>query len=245
MLEHLVTLWQRLVGHPLRPLKGNLVHQPVGEYKIWVHTPRIPLKASVSPQDHPQGVRLHAQVQSISRAGVRLRLGQAFEPGTLLTLDFPSSQEKPAYSVLATVIHVHAHKDEWDLDCTFANELDQEDLMAFGAQKQKALHPEDRRSWVRFPCNARATYDLATLVEHRQVPVRVQDISASGVGLKMERPIEAGSLLSLELQGPHAQTPRRMLACVVRVTGGTNGCWSVGCNFIRELNETELQDLLE
>src|SRR5262249_57524342 len=71
----------------------------------------------------------------------------------------------------------------------------------------------------------------------------VVNISANGIGLLLDRPVENGTLLSLALRSPTTHSSHTILACVVHVTSRP-GEWTVGCNFIRELSEADLKALL-
>jgi len=51
-------------------------------------------------------------------------------------------------------------------------------------------------------------------------------------------------ILSLEIVGRPGQSERVMEACVVRSGTTAEGGWRLGCNFIRQLQENELQAFL-
>ena len=72
---------------------------------------------------------------------------------------------------------------------------------------------------------------------------RVRDISASGMALIVDNEIPTGTLLNAELHGASGRT-FTILACVVHVTTAPEGGHVLGCNFIRVLNETDLQTLM-
>ena len=58
-----------------------------------------------------------------------------------------------------------------------------------------------------------------------------------------EYAIPTGTLLNAELHGPSGQT-FTILACVVHVSAAAEGGHLLGCNFIRELSETDLRSLM-
>jgi hypothetical protein len=71
----------------------------------------------------------------------------------------------------------------------------------------------------------------------------VLDISPNGMGLLVNRPVEVGTLLNIDLEGGTGRGITTILACVVHVTP-RDGQYSLGCNFIRELSEEELKVLV-
>src|SRR5262249_9550695 len=145
--------------------------------------------------------------------------------------------------VLACVVHVSPADDgEGILGCTFSRELSEGDLQAFGARRERH-ETSDQRTWMRFATDVQATYQLIALPEGARQPAKVINLSASGVGLEVEEPVENGALLSVELQAGHGDFARTMLACVVHVTARQDG-WALGCNFIRSLSEEDLTALL-
>jgi hypothetical protein len=56
--------------------------------------------------------------------------------------------------------------------------------------------------------------------------------------------LEVGTLLTVELTGANGQITHTILACIVHANAQAESRWAVGCNFIRELTETELKGLL-
>jgi hypothetical protein len=186
-----------------------------------------------------------ARVRNISRSGISLVVGRRFEPGNMLSVDLPAPDGRTTNTVLACVIHATPQGEgEWTVGCTFAQELSDGVLQAFGGQRRKPSAPDDQRSWVRFPCRVKATCQVVRDIPEAPWAVEVLNISPSGIGLRVDRAIDNGTLLNLDLQHPAGQITTSMLACVVHVTDLGGGLRSLGCNFIRELSEDELQALL-
>ena len=69
------------------------------------------------------------------------------------------------------------------------------------------------------------------------------NISAGGVALVVDYDIRAGALLSVELFAPDGRAVVTILACVVHVVVEPNRERVLGCNFIQELSEADLQSL--
>jgi hypothetical protein len=63
------------------------------------------------------------------------------------------------------------------------------------------------------------------------------------MALLVDEQINTGELLSTELQDAQGRPVLTILACVVRVQSVSEGL-ILGCNFIRELGDKDLQALL-
>jgi hypothetical protein len=211
--------------------------------RVWVRYP-CDLEATCQSAKAPDGMRLSARVRDISRGGIHLLVNCLIDAGSLLSIEVPGAAADSSSMVLAYVVRVNATAEgEWSLGCTFATQLEDADLEPLGA-KQVGSSARDQRAFVRFPCHARASYQLVKADEAQQRPVPVVNISATGIALQADHPIDLGKLLSLELRGAGEFTVD-ILACVVRVSAQPLGRWLLGCNLIRELTDLELTALLE
>ena len=128
----------------------------------------------------------------------------------------------------------------WSVGCTFAAELTEDDLRVFRARRVKAP-VTDARAWVRFPCQARATFQVVR-APAAPAAAEVLNVSASGIGLRAATDLQVGELLSVELRAGD-RPALTTLACVVRVTAEPDGTQVLGCNFISELTDDDLQAL--
>jgi len=239
MFQRLLSLCRRLVGGSSVSESG----ERDDERRVWV---RYPSKAQAVVKSINNGVdtRFSARVRNVSRGGLSLVASRQFEPGELLSIELPGTTDVESDTVLACIIHVHASADQqWVLGCTFSEELDEEELAAFGARKERPSKPENR-AWKRFGCDVKADYSLVADPQKKVRPAQVVNISAGGIGLKVTEAVEAGALLSLELSHIGGTGSRTILACVVHVIARAGGEWVLGCNFIHELSEADLQVLL-
>ena len=161
----------------------------------------------------------------------------------MLSLELRADQDE-VRTVLACVVRSNATDDgAWSLGCVFSRELSDEDLGAFGAQKVQAS-AEDQRIWVRYDCTLKAHYRKFGDDTVEPQLVQVLNISASGIGLSVNLPLEIGSLLTVDLLDKAGRKATSILACVVHTAQRASGDYAIGCNFIRELTEDELQALL-
>jgi c-di-GMP-binding flagellar brake protein YcgR len=238
MLDRTFRFWRRLVGRPGKS-KGAAAEE--AERRVWVRYPanlQTTLQAAQAPEE-----RLSARVGDISRGGIKLVVQRPLQTGELLSVELPCGDEA-AQTVLACIVRVEALPDgEWSVGCTFSRELGDDDLEGFGARRVRN-DPSDQRLWMRFPCNIRATVQKVASPESPAEAARVLNISATGIGILVPQLIDTGALLSVELQPAGGKEPRTMLACVVHVNPQANGEFALGCNFIRELTEQDLQTLL-
>ena len=88
------------------------------------------------------------------------------------------------------------------------------------------------------------TLNVTGFSHHLVLVAFVIVFAVTGVGLLVDRAIENGALLSVELHNAAGTTERTMLACVVHVNAQSDATWALGCNFIRSLSEEELKALL-
>ena len=99
------------------------------------------------------------------------------------------------------------------------------------------------RGWERFPCQARAAYQLVQVGEAEPTfPATIVNISGGGLALQPDQSLDVGDLLSVDLYHGE-QHVLTALASVVR-TNREGGRLVAGCNFIRELGEETLARLL-
>lgn len=236
MFNRILELCRRLLG------KTSAASSADEDRRVWVRHPSS-AQTVVQPTADSVDTRLSARVRNVSRGGLNLLVNQRFEPGELISVDLPGATAQSLSTVLACVIHVNEEAGGWSLGCTFAEELSDADLAAFGAKRQKPP-PPDNRTWVRFVCNVKASCQRVDDPEKKNWRADVVNISANGIGLLVDRAIEIGTLLSLDLQSPTTHSTRTMLACVVHVTTQPGGGRSLGCNFIRALSEADLKALL-
>jgi hypothetical protein len=180
-------------------------------------------------------------VRNISRGGINLVLSRSFRPGELLSVALPGNGEDT--EVLACVMRCDEVAGAWQLGCTFATQLSDDDLRRFGARAARTS-PPDQRTWERFPCQAQAAFTVVRSKEPAARPVSVVNISAGGIALQVTSPLSIGELLSVELRRSEGQPVLTTLASVVRTTTERTGGHIVGCNFIHHLPEEQIRQLL-
>src|SRR5262245_6662483 len=73
---------------------------------------------------------------------------------------------------------------------------------------------------------------------------RIHDLSATGIGLWTEQPLETGQVVVLELPGDTPSLAEGVRAVVVHVKPHDGDGWALGCAFERPLNDDECAALL-
>ena len=96
----------------------------------------------------------------------------------------------------------------------------------------------ERRATARTVCRRSARVRQEGDDSGEEVPAAVHDLSADGIGLRMERRFAEGSLLIVE---PFANQGKTLLARVVR-TIAEHGGWLHGCELAVEMSPEELRD---
>jgi PilZ domain-containing protein len=242
MLQQTVSLWRRMVGSSVEPaLKCET--SSCDERRLWMRY-ATNLVGKLHMPDRRAGDKVLAQIRDLSAAGANLVIDRPLQTGQMVTLELQADIGE-IHSVLACVVHVNEERaGSWSLGCIFSRELSNEDLGAFGALKIPT-DLGDPRTWVRFPINVKASCRKVGDAGDTSNPGEVLNISASGIGLLMPVAVEAGTLLNVDLLDANGHALRTILACVVHTTERNGGDHAVGCNFIRELTEEELQTLLQ
>lgn len=240
MFQRTASLWNRLTR---KPASGTLAAALAEEDRRLWDRREVNVEIRVTPATGQAESSLNARILDASSGGVRIEVGRYFEPGDLLTLELPPRENTPSTSVLACVVYTQASEDErWVLGCRFSAELSDADLAAFGAAKQR---PDllDGRNWSRFPCQLKAIYQVVLDEDGPCREAKVLNISAGGVALVVDHDVRAGALLSAELHAADGRAVVTMLACVVHVIAESEGERVLGCNFIQELSDADLQSL--
>lgn len=66
----------------------------------------------------------------------------------------------------------------------------------------------------------------------------VRDISTTGVGLNLCYPFRPGTYLAIDIHAPEEN--RTFLGKVVHVRDQSDGTWLIGCEFVRPIDESDL-----
>lgn len=234
MFERTFSFWKRLVGGSPAPASQE-------DRRLWAR-----FQANITTRAHavPNGEasRLAVKVRDISRGGANLFTERPFEEGSMVSLELPSRSAGAVNEVLACVVRVVPEIGGFAVGCVFSQELSEADLEGFGARKMRP-QPEDQRRWMRFQCEVTARVQKVG-VDDGDIPAKVIDLSPTGVGLRVDQPLEPGTLLNMDLCAADGHLVRSILACVVHINGQVGTEWNLGCNFIRELDVADMEALV-
>lgn len=237
-----VTFWRWLTGQPVSLPQTRLGENAIEEKRVWLrYAASLNVRCGEASGEGDSGV--FAVICDISRGGIQLIAPRRFEPGMLISVELPTGRGEQGLAVLACVIRAHPHGDsDWTMGCRFSSELNEPQLAAFGAARMRPAAP-DPRGWFRFPCDAQAFYQRVNGPAEPHRPARILNIAVGGMALLVDEPISVGELLSAELHDAKGQPVLTILACVVHAQTVPEG-QLLGCNFIRELNDLDVQALL-
>jgi hypothetical protein len=97
---------------------------------------------------------------------------------------------------------------------------------------------------VRYPSSVDSSCHPTSRVKEKSWSGKVQDISATGLCLVLERRFEPGTILTAELQGKRRGASSLRIVRVMRISEKTDGKYFLGCAFQRPLSDSELKMLL-
>lgn len=102
------------------------------------------------------------------------------------------------------------------------------------------------RIFERRSCELPTTCQPASALEMKEMrwTATITDISLGGVRILMPRRFEKGTGLAVELPGDEERDSTVVFVKVVHVKTLGNGTWALGCRFLSELSDDQLQCLL-
>jgi c-di-GMP-binding flagellar brake protein YcgR len=245
IFQRTVSFWRRLLGAASEPISNAQVAEE--RRQSLRYNSDLMVSYCAFAEGATDNVAGQARLRDVSGGGINLVVDREFKPGELLSIQLPDNGKESATSVLACVVHVNAQgKQEWSVGCTFSGELSREDLQSFDANlpPQTRTHSTEQRGTPRHLCEIEASFQLVAEEPEENLPAQVLNISTTGVGLRVRHPIATGKLLNVELHSPGRDNVRNFLCCAVHVTDQGHGEWLVGCNFITELDEGQLKNLV-
>jgi len=105
----------------------------------------------------------------------------------------------------------------------------------------------ERRAWVRYDSSLRASCKPRGTLKDAGWAAQVRNISLGGLGLLLQHRFRPGTPLLVELKNAAGEVLRMVPVRVVHATPflrGNNPCWLLGCQFVHQLTDAELESLL-
>ena len=102
----------------------------------------------------------------------------------------------------------------------------------------------DRRGTERYSCLRRPAVRLLARPSFQSYHAVVRDVSFRSIGLMVEKPFEAGTVLAIQMRSRHAGFSGILSAQVQHSTQQADGTWLMGCTLSRSLTDDEIFQLL-
>ena len=237
MFEGTASWWRRLTQRQ-PDAASSATAATHDERRVWVRYPCDRHTQYASDDEPPQSAR----ILDISRGGAKIVVGQDHEPVRSSASNCRGRTARRRSPALACVVHQkQADADEWVLGCSFSKELEEEHLHAFAGRRGRTARATQLAAFRR---QLTASVQLTNSYDSTRWPAKVLNLSAGGLALVVERDIRNGTLLTADLCGANGYTLETILVCVVHITTEEDGSRRLGCNFIRELDESDLRKLL-
>jgi hypothetical protein len=101
-----------------------------------------------------------------------------------------------------------------------------------------------RRASVRYRSNLATLGQMFFPDKGETEEVWVHNLSETGIGVNLDRSLEAGANVVLRLKGTADFIMLQLSARVVHSTQEVDGSWRIGCEFEKKLTADELETLL-
>jgi hypothetical protein len=162
----------------------------------------------------------------------------------MLRVKLPATSCGSQTTILACVTNVQRFAEGlWSLGCVFSLELSEAEMRLLGGEKIPSKSG-DQRAWVRSPAVGTLSYRLVPGDQTSLLKAELLNLAPAGVGIVVSDRLDAGSLITLMIDRRDGVAHRQLLAYAVYVTDRPDGKWAVGCNFLHELTEKELNELV-
>ena len=113
-------------------------------------------------------------------------------------------------------------------------------------KSQRAKHAEtERRSQDRLFCVDPSSLSVFASLGRDLRPAPIRNISTGGIGMLLDRRVDPGTLLSVELLNKAHQFWHLKLLRVIHATLQDDESWLVGSSFLKGFTDAEFQALLE
>ena len=99
----------------------------------------------------------------------------------------------------------------------------------------------DRRQHQRCCASGHTACQIVSGVNHAHLVGLLTNISPGGICLRVDRPVERGTLLHVSPVNPSSRRWERLLACVIHAHPLPDQTWSLGCSFIRDLSVDDMR----
>jgi len=99
----------------------------------------------------------------------------------------------------------------------------------------------ERRAWIRYPSKQEASCRLFGQARDEYLPVKIHDVSVTGIGLIVNSCFRSGAVLEVRVSNGPGSVSRPVLARVKQATAQPDGTWLLGCTLVSKLSDGDLQ----
>jgi hypothetical protein len=109
---------------------------------------------------------------------------------------------------------------------------------------ERQVQAMQRRTAVRYRCAVGTVGRLSLADRSESMDVVIMNLSETGIGLTLDRPLEKGAQVTIMLRGPAPDNAVVLPSRVMHATADSDGTWRVGCMFGGRLMPETLLELL-
>ncbi len=102
----------------------------------------------------------------------------------------------------------------------------------------------DRRMSERYRCSRQRYVRLVARPSLQSFQASVRDFSMRSLGILIDKPVEPGTVLAIQLRSAHAGLSCLLSGEVKHATPQADGHWLLGCSLTRRLNDNEALALM-
>jgi hypothetical protein len=102
----------------------------------------------------------------------------------------------------------------------------------------------EKRRTARKRCFVEATSRTLEVADGMSWGGVVHDISTGGLNLGLCFPFRPDTFLAVDLEGPGGTVSRSLICRVVHVHDHADGTWTLGCEFLKPLSDSDLKRLV-
>jgi hypothetical protein len=104
--------------------------------------------------------------------------------------------------------------------------------------------PVERRARARRSCTPESAPPATAAIGTELWPIPIRDISSAGFGTLVDRRLDPGAVVAVELLNRGLNFWHLKLSRIVHVTPYSDRLWLVGTSFLKELSDDELRAML-
>ena len=117
-------------------------------------------------------------------------------------------------------------------------------MSSLPVEQARQIARGNQRATVRYRCAPATTGKLYVTDDHECQCAWIINLSKTGVGLVLARPVPVGAFVVLSVRSTDRSTTYELAAHVMHATFQTQTDWFVGCELVTALNDDDLDAML-